>query len=233
MGAYLATWDDMGGATGGRYPWGGSANAPRHGHVRRPHARFRAPKEESARVPEELDQLVADAKAASLLAGQASGAAPRAGIAKVRYTHEALIDMIVTNPWISQDSLAAYFGYSASWISTIINSDAFQAALHKRKMELVDPALKEQIDQTFDILIRRSQEILMARLQSPEVSDNTALRTLELASRSRGYGARQEPLTPPGDVHIHLENMKGNLIGLLRREKSAAGLTIDVLPELT
>jgi hypothetical protein len=185
-------------------------------------------------VPEDLNQLIAEALPARALTGgdtssRAVAPAPRAGIAKVRYTHEALIDMIVTNPWISQGALAAYFGYSESWISTIINSDAFQAALHARKAALLDPALKEQIDQTFDILIRRSQEILMARLQNPDVTDNTALRTLELASRSRGYGARQEPLTPPGDVHIHLENMKGNLVGLLRRERAA--LVIDATPE--
>jgi hypothetical protein len=180
-------------------------------------------------VPEDINQLIAEAKAEPT-ALRAVGDTPRAGIARVRYTHDALIDMIVTNPWISQNALASYFGYSAAWISTIINSDAFQAKLHERKAALIDPALKEQIDQTFDILIRRSQEILLARLQNPEVTDNTALRTLELASRSRGYGARQEPQAPSVDLHVHLESMKGNLIGLLRRERAAAGLTIDVEP---
>jgi hypothetical protein len=171
-------------------------------------------------MTEDLNELLAEAKGA---------VAPVAGIAKVRYTHAALIDMIVANPWISQNELASYFGYSASWLSTIINSDAFQAALHKRRLELVDPALQEQITQSFDILIRRSQEILLARLQNPEVPTNTVLRALDLAARSRGHGAKQEPQAPSVDVHLHLESMKENLVGLLRRERTA--VTFDATPE--
>src|SRR2546421_725388 len=53
----------------------------------------------------------------------------------LRYTHEAMVDMLIAEPWISQNELAARFGFSPSWISTVICSDAFQAKLAERRGE--------------------------------------------------------------------------------------------------
>lgn len=112
-------------------------------------------------------------------------------IQKIRYSHDAMIDMIVANPWISQGELARNFGYTEGWVSQVIASDAFQARLAERKNDLVDPHLRATIDERFKGLVVRSIEILMRKLDKPEgqISDETALKALEIASKAAGYGA--------------------------------------------
>lgn len=57
-------------------------------------------------------------------------------IEKVSFTHEALILWLLENPHRALRDCAAFFGYSQSWLSQIIHSDAFQEQLHKRQDEL-------------------------------------------------------------------------------------------------
>jgi hypothetical protein len=156
----------------------------------------------------------------------------RRGINQVRYTHDDMVDTIVANPVISQNELAARYGYTASWVSQIITSDAFQARLHERREELTDPTIRATMKERFEALIMRSIEILNEKLNKPsdKVSDQLVLQTLGLASRSAGYGARVETPSPaPVNVHLHLNEMAGNLTQLLRREKAK----VEILPEVT
>lgn len=117
---------------------------------------------------------------------------PKDAIQKVRYSHAAMIDMIVANPWISQGELAANFGYTEGWVSQVIASDAFQAALAKRKDELVDPTLRATIEERFKGLVARSLDILMKKLEKPVegISDELALKAMEIASKALGYGQK-------------------------------------------
>ena len=48
---------------------------------------------------------------------------------KIRYTHTDMIDHIIANPWVSQNDLAARYGYTPAWVSNIMASDAWQAAM--------------------------------------------------------------------------------------------------------
>lgn len=152
-----------------------------------------------------------------------SGAAR--GVQKISYTHDAMIDLIIANPAISQNQLALHFGYSASWVSQVIACDAFQARLAERTKDLVDPTIRATVEDRFKALVLRSLDILREKLDKPSeaIADNLALRTLELSSRALGYGARQDP-TPPAavNVSVHLENLGGNLVQLLRKKKAEA-----------
>jgi len=154
--------------------------------------------------------------------GQASANALRKG---VNYSHQAMIDLILSCPGISQNDLAAHFGYSPSWISTIMASDAFQAQLAKRREEIIDPILTATVEEKFKGILARSADILMEKLNGPAntIPDNLALRSMELSSRALGYGARQEPPpAAPQEIHLHLETLGGNLTNLLRRKKVEA-----------
>lgn len=111
-------------------------------------------------------------------------------IQKVRYSHDAMIDLIVANPWVSQGELARTFGYTEGWVSQVIASDAFQSRLAERKNELVDPTIRATIEEKFKGLVERSYQVLLKKLEANSVSDETALRTLEIASRAAGYGSR-------------------------------------------
>jgi hypothetical protein len=166
----------------------------------------------------ELDDLLTEPAPAG--AKWPSGAAR--GVAKVRYTHDAMIDAIISNPAISQNQLASHFGYTAAWVSQIISSDAFQARLAERNAELVDPTIRKSVEDRFKSLVVRSLEILAEKLNRPadQIPDNLALRTAELSSRALGYGAREMGPTLTVNVGDHLESLGDNLVRLLHREKA-------------
>jgi len=110
-------------------------------------------------------------------------------IQKVRYSHDAMIDLIVANPAVSQNELAAHFGYTPGWVSQIINSDAFRERLAERKDELVDPRIRTSIEERIRALADKSIEVLLQKLH--ETSNmNVAVRALDVATRSLGYGAK-------------------------------------------
>ena len=152
-------------------------------------------------------------------------------IAKVRYSHDAMIDMIIANPWISQGELAIKFGYTPGWVSQVLASDAFQHRLAERKAEIVDPAIKASFEERLRGLAFRSAQILQEKLDKPAsgIPDNLAIKTLELAAKALGYGAAVHvvPLAPPPAAD-RLTRLGGRLVGLVQDARE--GRIIDVTP---
>lgn len=145
-------------------------------------------------------------------------------IAKLNYSHDGMINLIIANRGISQNALAKHFGYSASWVSQVMSSDAFQARLLERASELEDPTLRATIEDNLKGMVSRSLEILKEKLDQPAASipDNLALRTLELSTRALGFGAREAAVQVNVNMEAHLEKLGENLVGLLSRKKAAA-----------
>ena len=114
---------------------------------------------------------------------------PALAIQKVRYSHDAMIDLIIEDPTISQGAMAAHFGYTPGWVSQVINSDAFRERLAERKDELVDPRIRTSIEERIRALADKSIEILLEKLHTTQ-NMNVAVRALDVATRSLGYGAR-------------------------------------------
>lgn len=114
-------------------------------------------------------------------------------IQRVKYTHDALIDVIISNPAVSQGELAKHFGYTQGWLSRVMNSDAFQARLALRKTEVVDPQLVLSIDEKLRALASKSLDVVLDKLSVTQNPD-TALKALEVTSKALGYGARQQNL---------------------------------------
>lgn len=124
------------------------------------------------------------------LEGTASAAT---ALARVRYTHDAMIDLILTEPGISQNKLAAIFGYKPPWVSRVLNSDAFNARLAERKTEVVDPAILMGFDERLKAMAMQSLDIVVEKLSmSTGGSFDNAMKALELSTRALGYGAKQQ-----------------------------------------
>jgi hypothetical protein len=139
-------------------------------------------------------------------------------ITKVRYSHDAMIDMIIANPWVSQNHLAQVFGYTPAWVSLVMSSDAFKERLAARKAELVDPALVASIEERFRAMVTRSLEVLQEKLSAPAsvVPDNLALRAVELGAKALGLGGNAPP--PPVQVPSdHLDKLAQRLVALQQR----------------
>ncbi len=146
-------------------------------------------------------------------------------IAKVRYTHDAMIDLIIQEPAISQNSLAAVFGFTPGWVSIVVNSDAFQARLEQRKSELVDPTIRLTLNERFNAVVTRSLEVLQEKLSkdADKIPDNLVLRSIEVGAKALGVGGNAPPAAPPVD---HLNSLAERLLALQGRAR-AGTLTID------
>lgn len=117
-----------------------------------------------------------------------AGDKPNGVIAKLNYSHEAMIDLILARPMISQGELARHFGYTEGWISQVVRSDAFREMVAARKAEFIDPLILQTIENRLDALMHRSVDVLMDKLDAAPTAD-VALKALEVTSRARGYGA--------------------------------------------
>lgn len=110
-------------------------------------------------------------------------------IEKVRYSHDAMIDVILARPTIKQGELATLFEVSPAWVSRIIGSDAFQAVLAKRRQELSDPIILATMEEKLRGVADQSLEIIAEKLQATQSAD-LALKTLGLATTALGFGAK-------------------------------------------
>lgn len=116
----------------------------------------------------------------------------RNGIVKVRYSHDAMIDLIVAEPTVRQNDLAVIFDRTPAWISQVINSDAFQARLEERKAELIDPVIMATIKDRLSAVANASLEKILERVVSPVTpTDDFLLESAKLATKALGYGARE------------------------------------------
>jgi hypothetical protein len=108
-----------------------------------------------------------------------------------------MIDLLVACPMISQNQIAAHFGYTPSWVSRIIRSDGFQERLAARKNELVDPIILQSIEKGFEAMLHQSIEILQLKLET-EPSAELALKAADLSARALSYGGKQ------GNVNVNV-----------------------------
>jgi len=114
-------------------------------------------------------------------------------IEELSYTHDAMIDYIIANPSVSGEQLAEKFGYGKAWISTIVNSDAFQSRLASRKSELVDPIITQSIENQLRGVLSESISVVSKKLSKPSlVKMEDAIKAVEVCSKALGYGARQK-----------------------------------------
>lgn len=159
---------------------------------------------------------------------------PRTQLTKIRYSHEAMIDLILTNPAISNNELAARFGYSASWVSTIQQTDAFQTALAAKRERLVDPILRSSLEEQMKGMTARSMEVIQHHMNKlPEnIPIQVALKVFDLSSRAAGYGVKAPAAVVNLSVSQHIESHGDQLVNLLRRKKAEV-ICGDILNEET
>lgn len=115
----------------------------------------------------------------------------RAAVKHLSYTHEAMADLIITEPTVSAVELAEIFCYSAGWVSRVIASDAFQARLAERKAQLIDPLVAQSLDERLRGVAIHSMTIIQEKLTS-EDSASFAIDALGLATAAMaGYSRVQ------------------------------------------
>lgn len=154
---------------------------------------------------------------------QTSGLVPAARITGKMLSYDQICDaLLLSPPGETQGALARKLGYSQSWLSRIIASDAFQAKLAQRIEKDIEPERRETMRLRFASIEEEARGILLAslnklaaRLEDPAgVPDDLVVKSASMTSKLLGYGARQEPTHPPVNLHFHLEQLAQNVRNL-------------------
>jgi hypothetical protein len=130
-------------------------------------------------------------------------------------------ELLLSPPGETQRALAKRLGYTQSWLSRLIASDAFQMRLAKRIEEL-DPDKREIFRLRFATIEEEARGILLTSLQklSEKLNDpvepepDLLLKSAAMTSKLLGYGARAEQPAPKVEMHLHLEQLAKNLRNL-------------------
>ena len=107
---------------------------------------------------------------------------------KVSYAHDALIDIILANPTVTNIQLAEYFGKTKEWISWVRCSDSFQARLAVRKAAVVGPLLLDTFQNRLQALAVQSMDKLNDAMRKDDCPTGVALEALKITARGLGYG---------------------------------------------
>lgn len=129
--------------------------------------------------------------------------AERTGRSMLRRTskawHVELATFLITNPSASHREIGDYFGVSPTWISSVINSDAFRDFLRQRQDEHfhnVSLALVDKVrglaDQGVTALAERVEK------EGFKMPTETLQSVTDLALKSLGFGARSNGTAVPG-----------------------------------
>lgn len=116
----------------------------------------------------------------------------RPQIAKLNFSHEAIMRWLVENPQGSLGECAEHFGYSRSWLSIIIHSDAFRAkyqAMQKEADRLVLDDIPAKMRGTASLALEGLADQVALACEDGSVGHRQfLLETSESLLKSLGYG---------------------------------------------
>jgi len=148
-------------------------------------------------------------------------------IARVKYTHDAMIDLMIVKPGISQNELAATFGFTVPWISRVMNSDAFLERLALRKADLVDPEIVATIETKMKALADTALDVIHEKIALTKDA-NLALKALDTTAKSLGYGARGNTQTMQATFVVALPQKAASEKEWAERNGGGMGAVIDI-----
>jgi hypothetical protein len=124
-----------------------------------------------------------------------------APIKKVGNVHDAMIDWIIANPTGKLSELAETFGYTTPYVSRLTSSDIFQARLHERKAEVVNPLLTASVEDRMNGLMALSLDVIESELERTR-NPGLAVKSVEVLARAGKFGAK--PLVNAGTINNYI-----------------------------
>ena len=138
----------------------------------------------------------------------------RVGPQKLSHRHEDIARWLVENPTEKLSVCAAYFGYTQSWLSCIIHSDAFQAKLRKMQIE-ADAVTVLDVPARLRGVAANALDALGAQVELAVKDGNGVmhreflLNSAELTLKSLGYGSPKTTPAPGGPAVMIQQNNFG------------------------
>lgn len=104
----------------------------------------------------------------------------------LRPKHHSIMDFLLANPKIPYSAVAAEFGVTQAWLSTVINSDVFQSQLRLRR-GLMDDHVNRDIVSRLHTIAKKGLGEMEAILDDEEVSASTKLEVAKTSLTALGY----------------------------------------------
>ena len=150
-------------------------------------------------------------------------------IKRVSFRHDAIIDWLLGNPGVkTMEPLCAHINVSRSWLSIVMNSDAFKTEYDRRRKEynqdLAGKVQRKLYDVTLDALDRVAEA-----LDDEEVDPRFALDAVDKATNRLGFGPSKgnAPIVEITQNTVHLVDKS-----LLQSARDSMKKVIDVEPQL-
>ena len=154
--------------------------------------------------------------------------AQSAQIQKVSHWHEAISNFIIARPGSRNHELAAAFGMTESWMSTITNSDAFKQ-YHAERVQAHQGRLSKSVIEKVEDLAHLSVDVLEERIQSERDKIGLGLvrETADMALKACGYGGKHTPA-----VQVNLSVVDPSTLARAREKMRSVTLDNKEEPEL-
>lgn len=114
------------------------------------------------------------------------------------YTPQAMVELMLQHPDYSHAMLCSHFGRPASWLATVLASDAFQQALEPYREQIADPSLTATMQERFKALAIRTSNVMLEKMDSDKATDFLVLKAGEIAIKALGMGQKgvEQPAAP-------------------------------------
>jgi hypothetical protein len=120
-------------------------------------------------------------------------------IQKMSSRHQAILNFILANPTCKYSEVAAEFGVTQAWLSTIIHSHAFQDQLRRRHDELFDAAVVQPLGDKLHAAAHMTLDEYMEKV--PNLSADQLISSTDKLLGKLGFGTKQNGATViHGDV---------------------------------
>ena len=146
------------------------------------------------------------------------------------YTPKALVELLVAHPTLTPTAAAAYFGRNFGWLSGILASDTFQAAIAPHRHEILDPFYTATMDERFRALSLQALVVISHKLEGSDVSEFLAVKAAELATKALGMG-QAKTLTITAAVVAGPDAVADRILQAMEKAKArvASGPIVDVV----
>jgi hypothetical protein len=121
-------------------------------------------------------------------------------VSKLSHHHLALMDYMLANPTLPQWAVAQHFKRTQAWISTVINSDLFQAHMHERR-RLIEDGQRESMNAKLFAMSSRGLDKMMSALDDDETSVAEKRAITRMGLDAQGYMANGKGQSPTVNIN--------------------------------
>ena len=160
-----------------------------------------------------------------------------AEIKTIRHQHSMIMNWLVLNPHRSQKECADHFGVTQAWLSTVINSDVFQAEF-QQKLQNIHVRCAEGIPEKLRVVADIALDKLADKISQSEDPDfildaaDKALHRMGYAPSSarNGYGAGQGVQVNQQNVFMLSKEDLEAARGVMRNQGLFQGQEAELVP---